>query len=93
MKIKLAIPYDRVNSKGHYMDKDIVLHMLYKRGFVDSNIIVDEEVKIIYVHVEVLDIKDDGVIVFETDADEEDGSFPLAPSERGYSIDSKWSRS
>jgi hypothetical protein len=31
MKIKLAIPYDRVNSKGHYMDKDIVLHMLYKR--------------------------------------------------------------
>jgi hypothetical protein len=79
MKMNLAIPYDSVNRRGQYMSKQVVLDALYRKGFNDRSIVINEKTKIIFVLIDVIDIKEDGVVEFTAEFDENEELFPIAP--------------
>jgi hypothetical protein len=50
-KILMTIPYNRINSRGQYYGKDVVIKMLKEKGLGDDNIFDDQENQVIYVDI------------------------------------------
>jgi hypothetical protein len=51
---KMAIPYNRVNDRGDFYSKDVVIKMLLDKGLGLGNIEVNEELEILYVDIPIL---------------------------------------